>query len=61
MGSGLQSRMVLQVHDELIFEVPPLEESVVLAEVAQRMQDAYQLTVPLEVNLAFGSNWGEAK
>ncbi len=60
-ASGLQTRMVLQVHDELIFEVPPLEEAVVVEEVEMRMRGAYELSVPLEVNLAFGSNWGEAK
>lgn len=59
--SGLQTRMVLQVHDELIFEVPPLEEGIVESEVRTRMENAYQLSVPLEVNLAFGRNWGEAK
>jgi DNA polymerase-1 len=61
MESGLQSRMVLQVHDELIFEVPPLEEAVLADEVGQRMRHAFPLTVPLEVNMAFGRNWGEAK
>ncbi len=59
--SGLQTRMVLQVHDELIFEVPPLEEAIVKSEVGPRMENAYELSVPLEVNLAFGRNWGEAK
>ena len=60
-ASGLQTRMVLQVHDELIFEVPPLEETVVAPEIETRMRDVFELSVPLEVNLAFGRNWGEAK
>ena len=60
-ASGLQTRMVLQVHDELIFEVPPLEEAVVAPEIERRMRDVFELSVPLEVNLAFGRNWGEAK
>jgi DNA polymerase I len=59
--SGLQTRMVLQVHDELIFEVPPLEESAAQKEIKRLMENAYTLSVPLEVNLAFGRNWGETK
>ena len=59
--SGLQTRMVLQVHDELIFEVPPLEEAVVTPKIKEMMENAYPLSVPLEVNISFGKNWGEAK
>jgi DNA polymerase I len=59
--SGLQTRMVLQVHDELIFEVPLLEESAAAKEIKRLMENAYALSVPLEVNLAFGGNWGETK
>ena len=50
-ASGLQTRMVLQVH----------EETVVALEIETRMRDVFKLSVPLEVNLAFGRNWGEAK
>jgi DNA polymerase-1 len=61
LESGLQTRMVLQVHDELIFEVPPLEEAVVTAKVKELMENAVSLSVPLEVKLSFGKNWGETK
>ncbi|MDP1808489.1 MAG: DNA polymerase I [Actinomycetota bacterium] len=59
--AGLQTRMVLQVHDELIFEVPPLEEAVVTPKIKELMENAYPLSVPLEVKISFGKNWGEAK
>jgi len=59
--SGLQTRMILQVHDELIFEVPPLEEAVVTPKIKELMENAYPLSVPLEVKISFGKNWGEAK
>ncbi len=59
--SGLQTRMVLQVHDELVFEVPPMEESIVTPKIVEFMEDAYKLSVPLEVKVCFGRNWDEAK
>ncbi len=57
----LQSRLVLQVHDEVILEVPP-EETAAASEITlDAMHKACQLCVPLEVNLAWGANWAEAK
>ena len=58
---GLASRLVLQVHDEVILEVPGSEEDAAAALVAEEMQGAFELRVPLEVNLAFGATWADAK
>jgi DNA polymerase-1 len=59
--SGLSSRLVLQVHDEVIVEVPPEEEGAAAAAVMEAMTGAADLRVPLTVNLAWGENWAEAK
>ncbi len=57
---GYRSKMLLQVHDELVFDVykPELEELQVL--VKNEMEQAYKLEVPLEVDLGVGKNWLEA-
>ncbi len=60
MEAGMQTRMVLQVHDELVFEVPPLEEAVAAPKIKELMETAYPLSVPVEVKMSFGKNWGEA-
>lgn len=57
---GLQSRMILQVHDELNFSVLPEEREVVEQIVINEMQSAYQMTVPLIADCGWGSNWLEA-
>jgi DNA polymerase-1 len=59
--ADLSSRLVLQVHDEVILEVPAGEESQGTAAVMQAMTGAADLGVPLTVNLAWGHNWAEAK
>ncbi|HUS40764.1 MAG TPA: DNA polymerase I [Pirellulales bacterium] len=56
---GLQSRMLLQIHDELIFEVPPEESDSMQELVAQEMSTAFELGVPLKVDLKVGKNWAE--
>ncbi len=56
----LTSRMLLQVHDELVFEVPTVEIAEMSAMVLDRMTNALKLSVPLEVELGTGSNWLEA-
>lgn len=58
---GLRSRIVLQVHDEVILEVPAEERDEVGALTLEVMHGAADLRVPLEVNLAFGSSWADAK
>lgn len=59
-GSGLQSRMILQVHDELVFEVFQGEREALESIVVTRMGGAAKLLVPLDVQLGWGANWNEA-
>jgi DNA polymerase I len=58
---GLKSRMLLQVHDELVFEVPEDELETMKRLVPQMMENAVQLQVPLKVDVNYGVNWYEAK
>lgn len=58
---GLASRMLLQVHDELVFEVPENEIEVMRTTVKEVMEGALKLDVPLKVDVDTGSNWYEAK
>ncbi len=55
----LVSRMILQVHDELIFECPDEELGVISEMVTRCMSSAMELSVPLKVELKSGKNWGE--
>jgi DNA polymerase-1 len=57
----LQSRMLLQVHDELVFEAPQSEVSEVKELVKTEMENVYQLSVPLVVDTGAGPNWRDAK
>lgn len=57
----VEARMLLQVHDELVFEAPPSEVEYVSSLVQQEMQEAAKLSVPLVVDLGIGSNWLETK
>ncbi len=59
--SGYKSRMLLQVHDELIFECPPDELDAVKKLVKGQMEGAYKLSVPLLVDIGTGDNWRDAK
>lgn len=59
-AGNLSSVLVLQVHDELVFEVAPGERADLEKIVTTRMGAAAELSVPLEVQLGFGSNWDEA-
>ena len=54
---GLQAKMLLQVHDELVLEVPDAEVEVVKALVKECMESAHALSVPLEVEVSVGKNW----
>jgi len=58
---GHDSRLILQVHDEVILEVPPAEHDAMADLVRSVMAGAADLSVPLEVNLAFGDSWETAK
>jgi DNA polymerase-1 len=53
----LQSHMILQVHDELVFELPPQELDAVRALVVDEMEHAAELSVPLVVDVGVGDNW----
>ncbi len=59
--AGSESRLILQVHDEVILDVVPDEHGEVAALTVDVMRGAADLDVPLEVNLAFGRSWAEAK
>lgn len=56
-ASKLQTRMLLQVHDELVLELPPEEKDEALALVCDVMESAYTLDVPLKVDVEVGINW----
>ena len=58
---GLQSAMLLQVHDELVFECPPAELDEISRLVKAEMEGAYSLDVPLVVDIGTGPNWRDAK
>ncbi|EEP70812.1 DNA polymerase I [Micromonospora sp. ATCC 39149] len=58
--AGLRSRMLLQVHDELVFEVAPGERDTLEALVRSQMGEAYPLSVPLEVSVGQGRDWNSA-
>lgn len=56
----LQTRMVLQVHDELVFDVPQAELELIKQLVKLEMENAVPLSVPLVVDIGVGANWSEA-
>ncbi|OBG84982.1 DNA polymerase I [Mycobacterium sp. E136] len=58
--AGLKSRMLLQVHDELLFEVAEGERDALEALVREQMGNAYPLDVPLEVSVGYGRSWDTA-
>ena len=57
----LRARMILQVHDELVFEVPEDERAAIEPLVREAMEGAAELRVPLKVRLGFGPSWADAK
>jgi DNA polymerase I len=61
LGEKLGGRMVLQVHDELLLEVPETEIEKTKALVRSEMESVYKLKVPLVVDIGVGNNWMEAK
>ena len=60
MDEKLKSTMILQVHDELNFNVVPGEEDKVSEIVVEEMQNAWPMNVPLTVDYGWGQNWLEA-
>jgi DNA polymerase-1 len=57
---NLMTKMIMQVHDELVFEVPEKELEAVQQLVKEEMENVVELTVPLEVEIHWGKNWNEA-
>jgi DNA polymerase-1 len=56
---NLRTKMTLQVHDELLFEVPPEEAETIKGLVAKIMPQALKLSVPLKIDIKLGKNWAE--
>jgi DNA polymerase-1 len=59
--AGMESVLILQVHDEVLLDVPPAEHDQAAKLVVEAMSGAVDLSVPLEVNLSFGATWADAK
>ncbi len=59
--AGLSTRLVLQIHDELLFEAPEAEVEEASEIVCREMAGAFEMDPPLEVDVAAGVNWLEAK
>ena len=57
---NLSARMLLQIHDELLFEVPEKETNETLELISMEMEAALDLSVPLKVEIGWGKNWAEA-
>lgn len=58
---GLKTRILLQVHDELVLEVPEAEKEIAAQLVRQAMESAVQLDIPLAADVKFGRNWAQTK
>jgi DNA polymerase-1 len=59
-SKGLASKMILQVHDELVFEIPDNEIAVMKQLIKEKMESVVTLSVPILVELGVGKNWDEA-
>ncbi len=59
-AEGLRSRLLLQVHDELVAEVAPGEQDAIATVLREEMGNAYQLDVPLDVSIGIGTSWEAA-
>jgi len=57
---NLRTRMILQVHDELLFEGPRREKEALVALIVEAMENAAEMVVPLKVDVGRGTNWDEA-
>ncbi|MEG1647315.1 MAG: DNA polymerase I [Bacilli bacterium] len=58
---SLKTKMLLQVHDELVFDVPKEELNIIIKEVTNIMENVCKLQVPLKIELSYGDNWYQAK
>ena len=59
--AGVKSRILLQVHDELVLEVTEAELEQVSAILRKAMEQVVELDVPLSIDVSYGRNWAEAK
>lgn len=59
LEEGLEAKMLLQVHDELVFDVPPKELGILVGKIKKVMTEVTTLDVPLEVDIKVGFNWDE--
>ena len=57
--SGLSARMIMQVHDELVFEAPEEELQGMISLIQNGMETVMSLSVPLQVSIHSGKNWAE--
>ena len=60
-NSNLKSKMILQIHDELVFDVIESEKEKVVSIVKETMENIVKLSVPLKVSTDFGTDWYETK
>ena len=58
---NIKAKMIIQVHDELLFDCPKQEEEQVKTIIHDIMENTYKLDVPLKVDINVGQNWYEAK
>ena len=58
--AGIRSRMVLQIHDELMFDAIPSEVETLKKIIVDEMENVIQLSIPLTVECNYGKNWLEA-
>jgi DNA polymerase-1 len=56
---GLESQLIMQIHDELVFDLPKDELKAVSQIVKRNMEQGIKLSVPIEVNLQYGKNWAK--
>jgi DNA polymerase-1 len=56
----MQSKMLLQVHDELVFDIYKPELNKAISMIKEEMENAYNLNIPLTVDIDYGINWLEA-
>lgn len=59
--TNYQAKLLLQVHDELVFELPPSEIAELTTKIKQTMENIITLKIPLIVDIHTGNNWMEAK
>jgi DNA polymerase-1 len=57
---GRKTRLILQIHDELVFEVPEEEMPAVREMIKEEMEGVMELVIPLKVEVGAGKNWAEA-